>query len=332
MRPSSKIVPGSKVIVTGAAGFLGSHLSEALVSRGAIVIGIDNLFRGREQNVRQLISSGKFELLKIDLSHETSKARIADLVREHRPGKVFHLAAINGTRYFYDAPSEVLVINVSATVNMVSGMVAGGFAGKLVYASSSEVYGEPRKIPTPEDEPVIIRPDQNRDSYALSKAAGEMHVRLNAIRYGWSYCNARIFNCYGPRMDTSAYGQVVPEFIRKATSPAPFEIIGDGSHTRSFCFVTDTVNFLANCAEAVEGDTVNVGSDEEITIIDLARAVHDVVGRPFSPLFLPERPGDHKRRKPDLSKLKLYVPEPPTVSLRDGLKMCVEAYYRDNRS
>ena len=144
------------------------------------------------------------------------------------PDVVFHYAAINGTKYFYDMPLTVLQSNIDMTANLLAYLRHTEFSGKLVYASSSEVYGDPVQVPTPETHPITLRSNQPRDSYAMSKAAGEMYIKLTAESCGWDYVILRIFNCYGPRMDSSEHGQVIPEFIAKALDPGQFEIIGDG--------------------------------------------------------------------------------------------------------
>lgn len=311
-----------RVLITGVAGFLGSFLAEELLSRGYTVTGIDNFFRGREQN---LPNHRDFVFYNVDLTVETQ--RINTIIREENIEIVFHYAAINGTQYFYDVPYEVLNANVKMTQNIL-GSIEGTAVRKLVYASSSETYGEALQFPTSETQSILLNLDTVRSSYAASKAVGEFYVKLFAERYDIDYLILRIFNAYGPRMDTSQYGQVIPEFVRKVLQETEFTIIGDGNQTRSFCYVTDHTRLVVALAEVVSNEVVNVGSDQEIKIIDLAQIIHDMVGREFKPKFLPSRESDPQRRCPDISKLRKLVNTEPRISLRQGLKKVIGAYER----
>lgn len=314
------------VIVTGAAGFIGSHLCDELIRKGHSVIGVDNFFRGKPENLQQLESVASFQLEVLDLTAPEASRRLADLVVSHEPGLVLHFAAINGTRYFYDRPLEVLRDNISMTTSVMDGLSQGRFHGKVVYASSSEVYGDPVDIPTPETHIAQLRPGMDRDGYAASKVVGEMLVRMAANSNGWDWVSLRIFNCYGPRMDSSGYGQVIPEFFRKVQSQEPFTIIGDGRHTRSFCFVDDTVRQTLECAGSFINEVVNIGNDTEVEILEVAKTVHDLAGRDFHLTILPARPGDHRRRCPSLTKLKERLGDLQLVSLKEGLATSYQYY------
>lgn len=311
-----------KVLITGSAGFLGSHLAEGLLDLGYSVVGIDNLFRGRKE---YLPNNKNFTFYRLDLTHETDQ--LVKIMEKERPDIVIHYAAINGTKYFYDIPYQVLNFNIKMTLNLLNAIKEVKLSlESIVYASSSEVYGEsPLKIPTPEDHPIILDILAERDSYAASKAIGEFYVKLFCKKYGIKFLIYRIFNTYGPRMDTSEYGQVIPEFIRKAFFEDEFTIIGDGTQTRSFCYVSDHVRIALELMQKASNEVINVGSDEEIRIYDLAEKICEIVGKEFKPKFLEPRKNDPKQRRPDISKLKKYT-KPPKISLDEGLRRTISWY------
>lgn len=309
-----------KVIVTGAAGFLGSFLSEDLLENEYDVVGIDNFFRGRKE---YLPNHEKFTFYKMDLVTEPDK--FSKLVKKEKPEMIFHYAAINGTEYFYDIPHQVINDNVRMTQNVLEACKNSSIK-KIIYASSSEVYGEPLEIPIPETHPILLNIYTNRDSYASSKAINDFYVKLFAKEYGIDFLILRIFNTYGPHMDTSKYGQVIPEFIHKMFNDDQFTIIGNGEHTRSFCYVTDHTRLVRKLAENVSNEIVNLGINVEITINDLARIIHELEGKKFKPKYLPPREYDHKRRCPDISKLKKLINDYPKITLEEGLNKTIKSY------
>jgi nucleoside-diphosphate-sugar epimerase len=314
------------VLVTGSAGFIGSFLTDELLSRGYRVVGVDNLFRGRLENLETARRSPSFEFVKLDLATADAPPALHKLLKTNNAVAVFHLAAINGTQYFYDASGMVLDVNVRATQTVVQA-VEGSAVDTLFYTSSSEVYGEPMQVPTPETHPILLNSQADRDSYAASKALGDFYIRFAAQKLGIRHLNLRIFNQYGPRMVGTKYGQVIGEFISRALTSEPFTIIGDGSHTRSFCFVRDAARLIVDLYERGARGQMNLGRDEEITILELARRVHAQLGKPCSPVFLPERPHDHRRRCPDLTLLRRALPNATFTSLDDGLAATI-AHFR----
>jgi len=309
-----------KVLVTGAAGFLGSFLSEELLSHGYNVVGIDNFFRGKKE---YLPKHEKFIFYKLDLVKEANKFK--EIIKNEKPEILFHYAAINGTKYFYDIPYQVVNDNVRITQNVLAACKNSNVK-KIIYASSSETYGEPIKIPTPETHPILLNIHTDRDSYASSKAICDFYVKLFAKENKLDFLILRIFNTYGPHMDTSEYGQVVPEFIDKMFNDKQFTIIGDGQHTRSFCYVSDHTRLVLKLAEKISNEIVNVGNDKEIKIVDLAREMHKLENKDFNPKFLPGREYDHKRRRPDISKLKEFTNDVPKISLEEGLRKTIDAF------
>jgi nucleoside-diphosphate-sugar epimerase len=313
-----------KALVTGAAGFLGSFLSQELLENEYQVIGIDNFFRGKKQ---YLPDHEGFAFYELDLVEDYNK--IMDVIKNEKPSLVFHYAAINGTKYFYDIPYKVINNNIRMTQNVLDAC-RDTSVNKIIYASSSEVYGEPLKIPTPETHPILLNIHTDRDSYASSKAICDFYVKLFAMENKLEYLIVRIFNTYGPHMDTSEYGQVIPEFIKKMYKDKQFTIIGNGQHTRGFTYVTDHVRLVRKLSENVSNEIVNVGMDKETKIINLAKMLHELAGKEFDPEFLAEREYDHKRRKPDIKKLKDLINDYPKITLKDGLRNTLK-YYKNKQ-
>ena len=311
------------VLVTGAAGFIGSFLVEELLARGYAVIGVDNLFRGSMENLAGVILNPAFRFEKLDLAETKAPARLREILQQNQTQVLFHLAAINGTEYFYDASWMVLDVNSRSTQTVLSA-VEGTSVKYIAYASSSEVYGEPITVPTPETHSILLNAEADRDSYASSKAIGDFYVRIGACKLGIDALVMRIFNQYGPRMVGSKYGQVIGEFIRRALTEPEFTIIGNGSHTRSFCLVTDGVRAMVDLLEKRVTGFINLGNDTEISILELAGQIHSKLGREFKPVFLPERPNDHRRRCPDLSLLRQMIPNIKMTSLDEGLEITIK--------
>jgi UDP-glucuronate decarboxylase len=315
------------IMVTGAAGFLGSFLTEELLRRGYAVTGVDNLFRGREENLVVARQNPNFRFEQIDLAEADACVRIRALLQEDKTEALFHLAAINGTEYFYDASWMVLDVNVSSTQTIMNA-IEGTEIGYVCYTSSSEVYGDPMVIPTPETHPVLLNAEADRDSYASSKAMGDFYVRIGAQKLGIDALAVRVFNQYGPRMVGTKYGQVIGEFVKRGLTEPEFTMIGDGSHTRSFCLVTDGARALADLFEQRVTGFINLGNDNEISILELAKRIHEKLGREFKPVFLDERPHDHRRRCPDLTRLKAQLPDLELTDLDTGLDITIQ-YFRE---
>jgi len=312
-----------KALVTGAAGFLGSFLSEELLVNGYDVVGVDNFFRGKKE---YLPKQRNFTFYELDLVKEYD--RFIKIVKKEKPELMFHYAAINGTKYFYDIPYQVINNNICMTQNVLNAC-KNSSVKKIIYASSSEVYGEPLKIPTPEDHPILLNIHTDRDSYASSKAICDFYVKLFAKENKMDYLILRIFNTYGPHMDTSEYGQVVPELINKMFKSGQFTIIGDGTQTRSFCYVSDHTRLVRKLAENVSNEIVNIGSDKETRIVDLAEIMHKLIDKEFNPKYLPPREYDHKRRCPDITKLKKLTNDYPKVSMEEGLRKTIDAFKKN---
>ena len=309
-----------KVLITGAAGFLGSFLTKELLNNGYEVVGIDNFFRGKKE---YLPKHEKFKFYDLDLVKKPKELK--EIIKKEKPEIVAHYAAINGTKYFYDIPYKVINDNVCMTQNVLDAC-KNSTVKKIVYASSSETYGEPQQVPTPETHPILLNIHTDRDSYASSKAICDFYVKLFAKENKIDYLIFRIFNTYGPNMDTSEYGQVVPEFINKMFNDKEFTIIGNGEHTRSFCYVDDHTRLARKLIEKVSNEIVNLGNDEETKIVDLAKKIHEIENREFKVKYLPAREYDHKRRQPDITKMRKLIDDYPKITLEEGLTRIIKEY------
>ena len=243
---------------------------------------------------------------------------ISKIVIDENPDIVFHYAAINGTEYFYDIPTKVFNDNIEITKNVLNS-IKDSNVKKVVYTSTSEVYGDNPPLPTPESHMIQLNIFSDRDSYASSKAIGEFYVKYYCQEYNIDYLILRPFNTYGPRMDNTKYGQVVPEFFRKLDDEE-FTIIGDGTQTRSFCYVDDHKKLSVMLSEKVSNDVINIGNDEQITILELAKKIHNLSDKKFKPKFLSPRDYDTQRRQPDIKKIKACFSNYNFVSLNNGLK------------
>ena len=305
-----------KILVTGAAGFLGSHLCDSLLSNGHEVVGVDNFFRGKKSN---LPVHENFRFYELDLRNLSQTKIIMDI---EYPEIVVHYAAINGTKYFYDIPYKVCNDNILLTQNVLNS--CGSSVKKVVYASSSEIYGPEPKVPTKESEYIILDSMADRDSYASSKAIGEYLVRLWAKENNKDYLIVRPFNTYGPRMATNGYGQVIPEFIERIKSGEPFYLFGDGKQTRSFCYVSDHAEIMTQLIENTNNKILNIGFDEEITIGELSKIIHEIMGVEFNVLYKEAWKNDTKWRKPDLTELKNCTNYNNFITLKDGIKKMLE--------
>jgi nucleoside-diphosphate-sugar epimerase len=306
-----------KILVTGAAGFLGSHICDSLLNRGHLVCGVDNFFRG---SIKNLPVHHSFNFHEIDLL-ECNK--LQSLFNSFQPELVIHYAAINGTRYFYDIPYRVCHENILMTQNVLK-VSSLDCVKKIVFASSSEVYGPTPLVPTAECQPIILHQSSDRDSYASSKAIGEFLVRLWANELKKSFLILRPFNTYGERMATNGYGQVIPEFIERIISKDDFFLFGDGNQTRSFCHVFDHSEILCDLIFSADNETLNIGNDEEITILDLAKLIHFKFNKPFNPSFKPSWDNDTKWRKPDLTNLKKFISDRKFIDLAMGISKMIK--------
>ena len=315
------------VLITGGAGFIGSHLCEEFIKQDYKVICVDNFFRGQKKNIKSILELDNFELYEIDLNTNESIKKLVEIITKFMPEYIFHYAAINGTEYFYDIPYEVVLTNSISTYNLINAMEQilkekKIYKPKIIFASSSEVYGSAETIPTSEEEITYLRTSENRDSYAAGKLISEFYIKLFAQKYKIKYFIFRIFNVYGPRMINTKYGQVVPELIKKVqTSSKSLEIIGSGNETRSFCFIDDHINLTIKAIKfAKANQTYNIGNPNEVKIIELAELINFLMDKNLTIKNSKPRLGDHSRRCPSIKKLLDFIGEYSFLSLEKGIK------------
>ncbi|HEY2798057.1 MAG TPA: SDR family oxidoreductase [Thermoanaerobaculia bacterium] len=308
---------GRSVLVTGAAGFIGSHLVDALVERGARVRALDNLATGKRENLSA--SAGSIEFLEGDL-------RDAETCRRACAGVswVFHQAALGSVPRSMKDPATTFAVNVSGTANVLAAARDAG-ATRVVYASSSSVYGDSARLPKREGEegrPV--------SPYALSKKMNEQLAEIFASCFGMETVGLRYFNVYGPRQDPDGpYAAVIPLFFRAALRDEPALIHGDGTQTRDFTFVGDAVaaNLLAATAPpAACGRAYNVAAGRRTSLLDLSRAIREIVGGAPAPRHGAPRPGDVPHSLADLSDAGRLLGYGPSVQLEDGLRRSLSHY------
>jgi len=305
------------VLVTGGAGFIGSHLVERLLGEGQSVTVIDDCSTGRLENLQSVQGHAGLEIVQAKVSQ---CANLVELARESQA--IYHLAAAVGVELVMDSALKTIESNLCETQVMLDAASASGTP--ILLASTSEVYGKSAKAAFSEEDDLLIGPPHlSRWSYACSKLMDEFLALAHAREKKTPVVIARLFNTVGPRQ-TGQYGMVLPRFIQAAKKDQPLKVFGDGSQTRCFCYVNDTVEALVrlqNCP-AAKGEVFNVGSFEEISIGKLAELVihilHSTSSVEYVPYTMAYAPGfeDMLRRKPIVDKLKKYVGFQPTTSLR----------------
>jgi UDP-glucose 4-epimerase len=305
-----------RYLITGGAGFIGSHLSEALLEQGAVVFVLDDLSTGSVENIRHLKTNGRFHYVFDSIQN---KHLLAELVDES--DIVIHLAAAVGVRLIVEHPVRTLETNIHGTQSVLD---AASKKKKLVFiASTSEVYGKSDKVPFHEDADLVLGPTtKTRWSYAASKALDEFLALAYWKERQQPVKIARFFNTVGPRQ-TGRYGMVLPNFVRQALAGDPITVFGTGKQSRCFCDVRDCVESLIRLVASDHsiGEVVNIGTDEEVTIERLAHLVKERTGSDSPITFVPYdqayEPGfeDMPRRVPSLDKLERITGFRPAIPL-----------------
>jgi nucleoside-diphosphate-sugar epimerase len=314
-----------RVLITGGLGFIGFNLAKKLISLGSKVVIVDDLSKGSTSYLSEVKNYKNSLFVKRDLSKELVK----DIIRNESIDIVFHLAAkIGGIKYFHKYPATILRDNTLITINVFES-VRDSNVEKIIYFSSSMVYERSTIFPLSEDLLTKIPPPIT--SYGFSKLAGEYIAKAYNEEYGIRYVIVRPFNVYGPGElpgEEPGLAHVIPDLVKKVIDGRyPLEIFGSGKQTRSFTYISDLVEGVLLVAEKAVNDDYNIGSDEEIKIIDLARLIWKICGRrePFAVKHLPPLKYDVQRRVPDISKIK-KLGWRPKVRLEEGLKHYVEWY------
>jgi len=305
-------------VVTGGAGFIGSHLVDALLLKGYRVFAIDNLVTGNERNLDGASKNPNFNFIRYDVTQ--------DLPVVGRIDYLYHLASPASVPDYQKYAEETALVNSVGTRTMLR--VAKAHSAKFLFTSTSEVYGDPKEHPQKETYWGNVNPNGLRACYDESKRFGEMITVLYARNHGIDARIARIFNTYGPRMRPTD-GRVVSNFITQALSGKSLTVYGEGSQTRSFCFVRDMVSGLIKLmeTEGARGEVVNLGNPEEYTMIDLAQKILTMTGS-ASEIVHTELPVDDPiKRRPDVGKAASLLGWKPEVSVDKGLKETI-SYYR----
>jgi len=306
----------ARILITGGAGFIGSHLCERLLNEGNEVIAIDNYFTGSKDNIRHLMSNPYFEMIR----HDITKDFYAEV------DQIYNLACPASPVHYQYNPIKTIKTSVMGAINVLG--LAKRVKAKVLQASTSEVYGDPEIHPQVEDYWGNVNPIGIRSCYDEGKRCAETlftdYHRQNKVRIKI----IRIFNTYGPRMQPDD-GRVVSNFIIQALQKKDITIYGDGSQTRSFQYVSDLVEGMIKFMETPDFITgpVNIGNPGEFTISQLAQLVIELTGTKSKIIYKPLPENDPMKRKPDITKVKSIIDWEPTVKLEDGLKETI-AYFK----
>ncbi|PWR70679.1 UDP-glucuronic acid decarboxylase family protein [Methanospirillum lacunae] len=311
---------GQTILVTGGSGFLGSWMCEALLNKGAEVICLDNYASGRPENTNHLLDHPGFTRIVHDISKPFDPKRQINLV--------CHLASRAGPLEFEHYPIQILKSNTLGTMHSLG--IAKKYGARLLFTSTSEIYGEATVFPTPETYRGNVNTLGIRGCYDEAKRAGEAYCMAYHRQHGLDVRIVRIFNTYGPRMRSDGhYGRVIPRFLSQAKNNQPITIFGDGTQTRSFCYVTDQIIGLLRLAglPGLAGEVVNIGNPTEHTVIGLANIIKNLLNSSSSFMYNPHPQDDPMRRFPDISKAKKLLHFEPQIGLEKGLIRVIEGTY-----
>lgn len=307
------------ILLSGAAGFLGSHLAERFLSEGHTVLGMDNLSTGSLENIAHLMEHSSFHFL----PHDIVEPLPEEVLRESYD-IVANLASPASPPHYQRLAIETLQVGSVGTQRMLD--VAAKGSARFFHTSTSEVYGDPDVHPQPEWYKGSVNSYGPRSMYDESKRYAESLIRAYRERYGMNTGIVRIFNTYGPRMDQND-GRVVSNFVVQALQGKPLTVYGEGTQTRSFCYVDDLIEGFVRVinADAVEGP-INLGNPDEFTMLQLAQLVLEEVGSGAPIEFLPLPQDDPTQRKPDITRAIEELGWKPEISLRTGLKRTIEYF------
>jgi len=322
-----------RILVTGGAGFIGSHLVDALMEQGHEVTVIDNLSVGKIANIAHHLGHERFHFVNDSILNATTLER---LVRQ--ADLIFHLAAVVGVKYVVEDPLNAIIVNVRGTENVLE--LAFKYWVRTVIASSSEVYGKSTAVPLREDGDRILGPTTvPRWSYSDAKAIDEYFAMAYAKK-GLPVTVVRYFNAYGPRLDPRGYGSVVARFFTQALRGEPITVYEDGRQTRCFTYVADTVRgtILAGTVQEAAGQIFNIGSDREIAIGELAERIRaltgsrsEIVHMPYTSAYGPDFE-ETRRRVPDVTRARQVLGFEAQTALDEGLMRTLEWFRREEES
>jgi dTDP-glucose 4,6-dehydratase len=305
----------SRIVVTGAAGFIGSHLCETLLARGDSVIGIDNLVTGDLQNIAHLRALD-FQFMRHDVTQHIDVDGSVDYV--------LHWASPASPIDYLELPIQTLKVGSLGTHNALGLAKAKG--ATFVLASTSEIYGDPLEHPQKETYWGHVNPIGPRGVYDEAKRFGEAITLAYHRTHGVNTKIVRIFNTYGPRMRLRD-GRAVPAFVSQALTNQDVTVFGDGTQTRSFCYVTDLVRGILSLMDAKTNEPVNIGNPHEVTIEEIARTIIRLIGASSKIIYRPLPVDDPKQRRPDITRARTLLGWEPTVGLEEGLEKSI-AYFK----
>jgi len=319
----------TRCLITGGAGFIGSHLSEALLEGGHTVTIIDNLSTGSFDNIQHLTDHPNFRFAIDTITNETVLDRLASECEV-----IFHLAAAVGVKLIVENPVHTIETNITGTEAVLK--AAQRYRAQVLIASTSEVYGKGNRVPFSEDDDVLLGPTiHNRWAYAASKMVDEFLAFAYHQEKGVPVVVFRLFNTIGPRQ-TGSYGMVVPRLIRQALRDEPITVYGDGQQQRSFTWVGDAVNAIIRLAESPEatGQVFNIGHQKEISINELAALIKELTGSNSEISLIPYEEAyaegfeDMRRRLPDISKISQVLGYQPSLDLPEILERII-SYHKE---
>lgn len=308
------------ILIAGGAGFLGSHLSDNYLKKGYKVIALDNLSTGSQQNIQHLATNDLFTFIEHDICSPLPKD-----VTKQDIDIVANLASPASPPHYQRLALETLLVGSEGVKNLLD--LARDKKARFFQASTSEVYGDPEIHPQPESYKGSVNSYGPRSMYDESKRFAEAMIYVYKNQFGVDTCIARIFNTYGPRMD-SADGRVVSNFVVQALRGEPLTLYGDGSQTRSFCYVDDLISGFIKLIESGEEGPINIGNPGEFTVKQLAEQVKDMTNSSSEMVYLPLPGDDPTRRKPDITLAKSLLKWSPKVPLDEGLAGTI-AYFKN---
>lgn len=301
-----------RILVAGAAGFIGSHLCARLLEEGHEVLGVDNYLTGSPHNVSHLESHPRFRLIRHDITEPLPVDGPLDAV--------FNLASPASPKDYLEHPIETLRTGAEGSRHLLD--LACSRRARYLLASTSECYGDPQEHPQKETYWGHVNPVGPRSCYDEAKRFSEAITMAYHRQHGLSTHIARIFNTYGPRMQLDD-GRIVPNFVRQALRGEPLTVHGDGSQTRSFCYVDDLIEGLLRLSRSNEHLPVNLGNPEEMTVLEFARLIRDLAGSHSEIRFEPLPEDDPQRRRPDITKARRLLGWEPRVALEEGLRRTI---------
>lgn len=310
-----KTITQKRILVTGGSGFLGSHLCERLLADGHDLLCVDNFYTGRKQNIAHLLKNPYFEILR----HDVTFPLYVEV------DEIYNLACPASPIHYQFDPVQTTKTSVHGAINMLG--LAKRLKAKIFQASTSEIYGDPERHPQPENYWGHVNPIGRRSCYDEGKRCAETLFFDYHRQHGLDIKVARIFNTYGPRMHADD-GRVVSNFVVQALTHQPITIYGDGSQTRSFCYVDDMIEAFVRFMDMPKtfNGPVNLGNPMESTILELAETIVKLTGSRSELIFKPLPTDDPKRRKPDIQLARKAIGWTPTVPLEDGLMATIRYF------